>query len=121
MDLFWWLFAIVLFAVGLIGTVVPVLPGTAIILAGAVIHRMMLGAEKSVSWRTIAILILLMLASYGLDFLGGYFGAKYFGASRCGTLGAIVGALVGLFAGFRPDKMGSITPGHAPTATSANE
>ena len=33
MELFWWFFTIVLFAVGLIGTVLPVFPGTTIILA----------------------------------------------------------------------------------------
>ena len=36
MELFWWLFVIVLFAVGLIGTVLPIFPGTTIILAAAV-------------------------------------------------------------------------------------
>jgi uncharacterized protein len=99
MELFWWLFAIVLFAVGLIGTVLPIVPGTTIILAAAIIHRMMLGAEKSISWQIIAILVLLTLVSYLIDFLGSYFGAKYFGASRWGTFGAIAGALVGLFFG----------------------
>ena len=99
MELFWWLFVIVLFAVGLIGSVLPVLPGTTIILAAAIIHRMMLGAEKSIGWSAIAILILLTLASYALDFLGSYFGAKYFGATKWGTFGAILGALIGLFFG----------------------
>jgi uncharacterized protein len=99
MELFWWLFVIVLFAVGLIGTVLPIFPGTVVILAGAVIHRMMVGAEKSVGWKTIAILGALTLASYALDFLGSYFGAKYFGATKWGTIGAIIGALVGLFFG----------------------
>jgi uncharacterized protein YqgC (DUF456 family) len=99
MDLFWWLFAIVFFAVGLIGTVVPILPGTTIILAGAVIHRMMLGPEKSMGWPTIGVLVLLTLATYALDFLGSYFGAKYFGATKWGTFGAIIGALIGLFFG----------------------
>jgi len=99
MDLFWWLFAIVLFAVGLIGAVVPILPGTTIILAAAIIHRLMLGAEKSVGWRTIVVLVLLTLASYVFDFLGSYFGAKYFGATKWGAFGAIIGALVGLFFG----------------------
>jgi uncharacterized protein YqgC (DUF456 family) len=99
MDLFWWLFAIVLFAVGLIGAVVPILPGTTIILAAAIIHRLMLGAEKSVGWRTIVVLVLLTLASYVFDFLGSYFGAKYFGATKWGAFGAIVGALIGLFFG----------------------
>jgi uncharacterized protein YqgC (DUF456 family) len=99
MDLFWWLFAIVLFAVGLIGAVVPILPGTTIILAAAIIHRLMLGAEKSIGWRTIVVLVLLTLASYVFDFLGSYFGAKYFGATKWGTFGAIFGALIGLFFG----------------------
>jgi uncharacterized protein YqgC (DUF456 family) len=99
MELFWWLFTIVLFAVGLIGTVLPFLPGTTIILAAAIIHRLMLGAEKSIGWRVMAILIVLTLATYALDFLGGYFGAKYFGASKWGTFGAIIGAVAGIFFG----------------------
>ena len=99
MELFWWVVTIVLFAVGLIGTIAPVLPGTTIILAAAVIHRIMLGPEKSVGWRTIIVLVLLTLATYAIDILGGYFGAKYFGATKWGTFGAILGALVGLFFG----------------------
>ena len=99
MELFWWLLTILLFAVGLIGTVVPVLPGTTIILAAAIIHRIMLGPDKSVGWYTIILLVLLTLASYAIDLLAGYFGAKFFGATKWGTFGAILGALVGLFFG----------------------
>jgi uncharacterized protein YqgC (DUF456 family) len=99
MELFWWLIVIVLFAVGLIGTVLPVFPGTTIILAAAIIHWWMLGPEKSVGWRTIVILALLTLVSYAIDVVSGYFGAKYFGGTRWGTFGAVIGALVGLFFG----------------------
>jgi len=99
MELFWWLFTIVLFAVGLIGTIAPVLPGTTIILAAAILHRLMLGADKSIGWKTIAVLVLLTVLSYVFDVLGSYFGAKYFGATRWGAFGAIIGALVGLFFG----------------------
>ena len=99
MELFWWFVVVTLFAVGLIGTVLPVFPGTIIILTGALIHRMMLGAEKSVSWRTIVILVLLTAGSYALDFLSGYFGARYFGATRWGMFGALLGALIGIFFG----------------------
>lgn len=99
MDLFWWFLTIGLFAVGLIGTVVPVMPGTTIILAAAIVHRLMLGADKSIGWYTIIILTLLTLASYALDILAGYFGAKYFGATKWGTFGAVLGALIGLFFG----------------------
>jgi uncharacterized protein len=99
MEIFWWVITIVLFAVGLIGTIAPVLPGTTIILAAAVIHRIVLGPEKSIGWVSIIVLVLLTLATYALDFLAGYFGAKHFGATKWGTLGAILGALVGLFFG----------------------
>jgi uncharacterized protein YqgC (DUF456 family) len=99
MELLWWLITMVLFAAGLIGTVLPVIPGTTIILAAAVIHRMMLGAEKSIGWKLIAVLIALTFASYAFDVLGSYFGAKYFGATKLGGVGAIVGAIVGLFFG----------------------
>ena len=99
MELFWWLLTIVLFAVGLIGTIVPVLPGTTIILAAAILHRIMLGSDKSIGWYTIIVLVLLTLASYALDILAGYFGAKYFGATKWGTFGAVLGALIGLFFG----------------------
>src|SRR5204862_7697773 len=59
----------------------------------------MLGAEKSIGWKTIFVLVSLTLLSYAFDFLGTYFGAKYFGATKWGAFGAIVGALIGLFFG----------------------
>jgi len=100
MELLWWLITIALFAVGLIGAVIPILPGTTIIFAAALIHRVMLGPEKSVGWRTIAILFVLTVLTYAIDFLSGYYGAKYFGATKWGMFGAMLGALVGIFFGF---------------------
>jgi len=99
MEFFWWFFTVALLAIGLIGTVVPILPGTTIILAAAIVHRLMLGAEKSIGWKTIVVLVLLTIISYVFDFLGSYFGAKYFGATKWGAFGAIAGALMGLFFG----------------------
>src|SRR4051794_3518390 len=99
MELFWWFLTIVLFAVGLIGTIAPVLPGTTIILAAAIIHRITLGPDKSIGWHTMIVLVLLTLTTYAVDVLAGYFGAKYLGATKWGSFGAIVGAVVGLFFG----------------------
>jgi uncharacterized protein YqgC (DUF456 family) len=48
----------------------------------------------------ISILVVLTLLSYGLEFASTYFGAKRFGASRWGVLGATLGAIVGIFTGF---------------------
>src|ERR1700730_14968260 len=99
MELFWWLVAVILFAVGLIGTVLPVFPGTIIILAGALLHRMMLGPEKSVGWRTNTIPVLLTVAAYSLFLHRADFGARYFGATNWGMFGALLGALIGIFFG----------------------
>jgi uncharacterized protein YqgC (DUF456 family) len=84
MELLWWLFAIVLMAVGLIGTVLPAVPGAIIILAAAVIHQIMLGTEKSLGWWNVAALVVLTLMSYALEFASGYFGAERFGATKWG-------------------------------------
>jgi uncharacterized protein len=97
MELLWWLFAIVLMAVGLIGTVLPAVPGAIIILAAAVIHQVMLGTERSLGWWNVAALAVLALMSYALEFAAGYFGAKRFGATKWGAFGATLGAIVGLF------------------------
>lgn len=97
MELLWWLIAIALMAVGLLGTVLPVVPGAIIILVAAVLHQIMLGSEKSLGWWNIGALGVLTLLSYALEFAGGYFGAKRFGATKWGAFGAMLGAIVGLF------------------------
>jgi hypothetical protein len=98
-ELFWWGLTLVLMAIGLLGTVLPILPGTVIILAAAVLHRVMLGPEKGLGWASLLLLALLALASYAVDFIGGWFGARRFGATKWGTFGALAGAVVGLFFG----------------------
>jgi uncharacterized protein len=99
MELFWWSVTLVLMAIGLIGTVLPILPGTTVIFAAAVIHRLMLGPEKGLGWFSILVLLALTLASLAIDFVSGWLGARRFGATQWGTLGAFAGAIVGIFFG----------------------
>ena len=101
MELLWWFAAIVVMAIGLIGTVLPVVPGTTIILAAAVAasrdgrtgERNELVGARGIWWRS-------LLVSYTLEFASSYFGAKYFGATKWGVLGAVIGGIIGLFTGF---------------------
>ena len=85
--------------IGLIGTVVPLLPGSVIILAAAVMHHLALRAEHSVGWTTLIALTALMLLSQVLDIVSGSLGAKWFGATRWGAIGGILGGIVGIFFG----------------------
>jgi uncharacterized protein YqgC (DUF456 family) len=100
MEILWWLAAVVCMATGLVGTVLPFIPGTTIILAAAVGHRLLVGPAAGMSWWGIAGLVALALLSYGLEFASGYFGAKYFGATKWGVAGAILGGIIGIFTGF---------------------
>ena len=100
MEVFWRLVAIVVMAIGLIGTVIPVVPGTSIILAAAVVHRVALGADRSLGWSALIAMLLLTLLTYAIDAGASYLGAKRFGATKWGLLGCAAGALLGLFFGF---------------------
>ncbi|HSH37270.1 MAG TPA: DUF456 family protein [Chthoniobacterales bacterium] len=100
MDSIWWFAAIVAMAIGFVGTVLPVVPGTTIILVAAVAHRLIVGAEKGMNWWMIAVLVLLTAITYAIDFAATYVGAKYFGATRWGVIGAVVGGIIGVFTGF---------------------
>jgi uncharacterized protein YqgC (DUF456 family) len=99
MEAFWWLCAIVLMALGLIGTVIPIVPGTTIILAAAVVHRVALGAERSLGMSALIAMLTLTLVTYAIDAAAGYMGAKRFGATKWGLIGGAAGALIGLFFG----------------------
>jgi uncharacterized protein YqgC (DUF456 family) len=98
-ETLWWTLTIILMLIGLIGTVLPLLPGTTIILAAAVAHHFALGPERSVGWWTLGALLVLTICSYVVDFVSGAIGAKRFGATRWGAIGGIVGAVVGIFFG----------------------
>jgi uncharacterized protein YqgC (DUF456 family) len=92
------LLAALLIALGLVGLLLPVLPGAPLLLAGLVVAAWAEGFEK-VGWGWLALIAVLgSLASF-IDFAAGAFGAKRFGASKAGMTGAMAGTLVGLFFG----------------------
>lgn len=88
--------ALLVMLAGLIGSLLPVLPGTPLILAAAVGHRLYFGAA-GVSNLVLGILVSLTLISMLFDFLAGMLGAKRFGATWRGMIGAVVGDIIGLF------------------------
>jgi uncharacterized protein YqgC (DUF456 family) len=92
-----WLLTLSLFAMGLLGCVLPFLPGHLLIFTGAVCYRIMLGSEAGVEWWGFAILLLLMAISQFFEIISGSLGSKWFGGSRWGAIGALIGGLAGLF------------------------
>jgi uncharacterized protein YqgC (DUF456 family) len=90
--------ALLIMAVGLIGSVVPGLPGPPLVLLAAIGHRLYFGAQSAGNL-ALATLVLLMLLAILLDYLSTLVGARKFGATWRGVVGAALGAMVGLLGG----------------------
>jgi hypothetical protein len=98
-QIIYWL-VIAVMIVGIIGAVVPALPGSSLILVAIIAWGFVLGSFAAIKTPLIVTVIVLIL-SLGVDFLAGYIGAKQAGASNWGQIGAIVGFIVG-FVGLLP-------------------
>jgi uncharacterized protein len=92
-----WLITGCLLIAGLVGCVLPVLPGHLIIIVAAVAHRLMLQGESGLRWWSFLILAVLMAASQTFEFVSGAAGSKWFGGTKWGAGGALIGTLVGIF------------------------
>jgi uncharacterized protein YqgC (DUF456 family) len=93
-----WVLSVALIVVGLAGTVLPVLPGTMLVWGGIVLGAWIDDFTR-VSIATVAVISVLGLLAWGLDYAAGLLGARRAGASRLALLGAAVGTVVGLFMG----------------------
>ena len=91
------LISLLIMVVGLIGTVVPGLPGMPLILGGIALYSLGSGFSVIGVPQFLGLLVLGAIG-IGLNFLGNLIGARKFGASRIGLLGAFVGLVIGLFA-----------------------
>ena len=88
--------ALLVMLVGTAGSILPVLPGTPLVLGAAVVHRLIFGPTGA-SWLVLGVLAVLTLGAFLLDYAATAYGAKKLGATWRGVLGAILGALVGVF------------------------
>lgn len=91
-----WSLTICLLIIGIIGSVVPFLPGPLLIFAAGIIHTL-LRPESGMSTWGFVLLSLGLVLSYVVDFASGAMGARWFGASRWGIAGVFVGGIVGMF------------------------
>ena len=92
-----WMITGALLILGLMGTLIPSLPGHLLIFFAAVSHRLMLGSDSGVEWWTFAVLGVLLIISQVLEFMSGAMGTRWFGGSKWGALGALAGGVVGMF------------------------
>jgi len=98
MSVLFWLLAVILVIVGMVGIILPALPGTILIFAGLLLaawadHFTRVGAA------TLVVIGVLAVLSYGVDFAAAALGARALKASRRAMVGAALGTLAGLVFG----------------------
>lgn len=94
-----WAMSVLLIVLGLAGTVLPALPGPALVLAGIVVGAWIDDFTR-VGVVTVAVAAVLAALAWLLDYLAGLMGARRAGASPQALVGATLGTVVGLFMGF---------------------
>jgi uncharacterized protein YqgC (DUF456 family) len=99
--------AIVLMFVGLLGSVVPGLPGVTLICLSALLYAA-LTDFRTVGATMLVILFVFATLAFLTDFFATSYGARRFGASNWGTLGGAIGSIVGALPGFLFAGIGSL-------------
>ena len=84
--------------VGLVGAIVPGLPGVPLIFLSALVYAYLTGFEIVGGW-IVALLGLFAALALAADYVATTYGARRFGASWAGTIGGAVGGIVGTLAG----------------------
>ena len=98
MDVVLWVVAVILVGVGIVGIVLPAVPGTILIFAGLLVaawadHFTRVGPLM------LSLIAIIGIATYGVDFVATALGAKHLGASKRAMAGAALGTVLGFFLG----------------------
>jgi len=96
MDILLLVLGLILIIIGIIGCIVPGLPGPISGWAGLLLT--VLAKVIPDDWTFVFITLLVALGISILDYFIPAFGTKKFGGSKYGTYGAIIGLMVGVFA-----------------------
>ncbi len=83
---------------GLLGSILPGLPGAPLIWLGAFLYAWYTGFAAG-TWPVLIWLLNLTLLTYLLEFLVSMLGVKKLGGSRWGMTGAFLGGMIGLLTG----------------------
>lgn len=93
-----WILAVILVIVGLVGTLLPVLPGAPLIFVGVLVAAWAEDFQR-ITGLTIAVLAALAVIGVVIDYVAAAMSAKRAGASRAGIIGAALGTVAGIVTG----------------------
>jgi uncharacterized protein len=98
---------LVLMFVGLLGSVLPGLPGVTLIFLSALVYAIITDF-RTVGAAILVILLIFAAIAFVADFVATSYGARRFGASNWGTVGGAVGGIAGALIGLLFLGIGSL-------------
>lgn len=98
MDVLLWVVAVLMIVVGVIGTVLPALPGVVLVWGGVLLAAWIDDFTRIGGW-TIGVLTVLAVLAFIVEYVAAAAGAKRAGASKLAIIGAAIGTVAGVFTG----------------------
>ena len=96
MDIILLIVGFILMLVGIVGSILPVIPGTPISWLGLIV--LYLAPSIEFDWTFIIITGVVAIGIYILDYIIPALGTKKFGGSKAGAWGTFIGLIVGILA-----------------------
>jgi hypothetical protein len=93
-----WTIAVLMVIIGIAGTVLPALPGVALVFAGILLAAWIDGFTVISGW-TVGVLAALTAVGLVVDYVAQVMSAQRAGATPLGIAGAAVGTVIGIFTG----------------------
>jgi uncharacterized protein len=94
----WWTISAALIVTGLVGTVLPALPGTIFIFAGIALAAWIDDFTRIGGW-VVGVVGFLAVLSFVMDYAAGLMGARRVNASKDAIIGAAIGTVIGIAMG----------------------
>lgn len=98
MTVLLWVIVVLLMLVGIIGTILPAIPGVTLVFGGVVLAAWIDHFTRIPVW-LVVVCGVLTVVTWVIDYTSAASGAKKLGASRLAVIGALVGTFAGIFTG----------------------
>lgn len=98
-ELGWFVLAVVLLVLGIVGSVLPLLPGLPLVLAGVYVYALGTSLSGGIGVGHLVVYTIVGGAAIALGWLANMIGVRAAGGSRRAMVGAALGLVAGLFLG----------------------
>lgn len=96
MDTLFWIIITLMFIMGFVGLIFPIIPSVLFIFGGILLYGLFYSFEPF-GWSFWTVQILLVILLFAADYIANMVGVKKYGGTKAGIWGSTIGLLVGPF------------------------